>query len=41
VPEGPAVGRGLAETKRMKLDGELPPGRAAELAAALSAAGGG
>ena len=24
VPEGPAVGRGLAEALRMKLDGELP-----------------
>ncbi len=38
VPEGPAVGRGLAEALRMKLDGELAPGRDEELAAAVSAA---
>jgi tRNA nucleotidyltransferase (CCA-adding enzyme) len=41
VPEGPAVGRGLAEALRMKLDGRLAPGRAEELAAALAAAGDG
>jgi tRNA nucleotidyltransferase (CCA-adding enzyme) len=40
VPEGPAVGRGLAGALRMKLDGELEPGRAEELAAAVAAAGG-
>ncbi len=39
VPEGPAVGRGLAAALRMKLDGELAPGRAEELAAAVAAAG--
>jgi len=38
VREGPAVGRGLAEALRMKLDGELAPGREQELAAALTAA---
>lgn len=38
VPEGPAVGRGLAEALRMKLDGELSPGREQELAAAVTAA---
>jgi tRNA nucleotidyltransferase (CCA-adding enzyme) len=38
VPEGPAVGRGLAEALRMKLDGELAPGRDGELAAAVAAA---
>jgi tRNA nucleotidyltransferase (CCA-adding enzyme) len=37
VPEGPAVGRGLAEAKRRKLDGEVS-GREDELAAALAAA---
>jgi tRNA nucleotidyltransferase (CCA-adding enzyme) len=41
VPEGPAVGRGLAEALRLKLDGELAQGRAAELAAAVAAAGDG
>ncbi len=40
VPEGPAVGRGLAAALRMKLDGELLPGRAHELAAAADAARG-
>ena len=37
VPEGPAVGRGLAAALRGKLDGEIS-GREAELAAALAAA---
>lgn len=37
VPEGPALGRALAETLRRKLDGELR-GRDEELAAALAAA---
>jgi tRNA nucleotidyltransferase (CCA-adding enzyme) len=37
VSEGPAVGRGLAEAKRGKLDGEIS-GRKEELAAALAAA---
>jgi tRNA nucleotidyltransferase (CCA-adding enzyme) len=37
VPEGPAVGRGLDEALRGKLDGELA-GREAELKAALEAA---
>lgn len=37
VPEGPAVGRGLAAALRAKLDGEIS-GRVAELAAALAAA---
>jgi tRNA nucleotidyltransferase (CCA-adding enzyme) len=41
VPEGPAVGRGLAEALRLKLDGELAQGRAEELAVAVAAAGGG
>jgi tRNA nucleotidyltransferase (CCA-adding enzyme) len=41
VPEGPAVGRGLATALRKKLDGELDGGRADELAAALAAAGSG
>ncbi len=39
VTEGPAVGQGLAEAKRRKLDGELA-GREQELAAALAAARG-
>jgi len=39
VPEGPAVGRGLAEALRGKLDGEVA-GREQELAAALAAARG-
>lgn len=38
LPEGPALGRGLAEALRMKLDGELGPGRSAELHAAIAAA---
>ncbi len=38
VPEGPAVGRGLAEALRRKLDGELGAGRDSELAAAIEAA---
>jgi len=37
VPEGPAVGRGLAEALRLRLDGEVE-GREEELAAALRAA---
>jgi tRNA nucleotidyltransferase (CCA-adding enzyme) len=37
VSEGPAVGRGLAEAKRRKLDGEVS-GREEELAVALAAA---
>jgi tRNA nucleotidyltransferase (CCA-adding enzyme) len=40
VSEGPAVGRGLAEARRRKLDGEVS-GREQELAAALEAARGG
>ncbi len=40
VPEGPAVGRGLAEALRMKLDGEIATGREEELRVALAAAGG-
>lgn len=39
VPEGPAVGRGLAEALRRKLDGELA-GREAELKVAVEAAKG-
>ncbi len=39
VPRGPAVGRGLREALRRKLDGEVA-GREQELAAALEAAGG-
>jgi tRNA nucleotidyltransferase (CCA-adding enzyme) len=35
VPEGPDIGRRLARTLARKLDGELPGGREAELAAAL------
>jgi tRNA nucleotidyltransferase (CCA-adding enzyme) len=38
VPEGPALGRGLAAALRRKLDGEVT-GRDEELAAALAAAG--
>ena len=38
LPEGPALGRGLAEALRRKLDGELAPGRSAELEAAIAAA---
>jgi tRNA nucleotidyltransferase (CCA-adding enzyme) len=37
VPQGPALGRGLAEALRRKLDGEIA-GRDEELAAALAAA---
>jgi tRNA nucleotidyltransferase (CCA-adding enzyme) len=40
VSQGPAVGRGLKEALRRKLDGEIS-GRAQELAAALEAAGSG
>ncbi len=35
VPQGPEVGRRLEETLRLRLDGELPDGRAAQLEAAL------
>jgi tRNA nucleotidyltransferase (CCA-adding enzyme) len=35
VPEGPAIGEGLARALRLRLDGELAEGRSAELAAAL------
>ena len=38
VPQGPALGRGLREALRRKLDGEIA-GREEELAAALEAAG--
>ena len=38
VPEGPALGRGLAAALRAKLDGEIA-GREQELAAAAAAAG--
>jgi tRNA nucleotidyltransferase (CCA-adding enzyme) len=40
VPQGPALGRGLKEALRRKLDGELDGGREQELAVALEAAGG-
>jgi tRNA nucleotidyltransferase (CCA-adding enzyme) len=40
VPQGPALGRGLKEALRRKLDGELS-GREEELAVALEAAGSG
>jgi tRNA nucleotidyltransferase (CCA-adding enzyme) len=40
VPQGPAIGRGLREALRRKLDGELS-GREEELAMAIEAAGGG
>ncbi|MCW3028355.1 MAG: Polynucleotide adenylyltransferase region, partial [Solirubrobacterales bacterium] len=39
VPEGPEVGRRLARTLDLKLDGELPDGRDAELRAALEGGG--
>jgi tRNA nucleotidyltransferase (CCA-adding enzyme) len=39
VPEGPAVGRGLQQALRRKLDGKIS-GRDQELAAALEAARG-
>jgi tRNA nucleotidyltransferase (CCA-adding enzyme) len=35
VPQGPEVGRRLEETLRLRLDGELPDGREAQLEAAL------
>jgi hypothetical protein len=38
VPEGPAIGRGLKEALRRKLDGEIG-GAAQELEVALEAAG--
>ena len=41
VPEGPAVGRGLAAALNRKLDGEISSGRSGELEAALEAARGG
>jgi tRNA nucleotidyltransferase (CCA-adding enzyme) len=37
LPEGPQLGARLAAVLARRLDGELPPGRAAELAAALDA----
>ena len=37
VPQGPAIGRGLGEALRRKLDGEIA-GREQELEAALEAA---
>jgi tRNA nucleotidyltransferase (CCA-adding enzyme) len=37
VPEGPEIGRRLDAALRSRLDGELPDGRDAELAAALAA----
>jgi len=40
VPQGPAIGRGLKEALRRKLDGEIE-GRDRELAVALAAAGSG
>jgi tRNA nucleotidyltransferase (CCA-adding enzyme) len=36
VPEGPLLGRALAEVLDARLDGDLAPGRAAELEAALA-----
>jgi tRNA nucleotidyltransferase (CCA-adding enzyme) len=36
IAEGPEIGRRLARTLERKLDGELAPGRAAELAAAVA-----
>jgi tRNA nucleotidyltransferase/poly(A) polymerase len=41
VPEGPALGRGLKEALRRKLDGGLDGGREQELAVAVEAARGG
>jgi tRNA nucleotidyltransferase (CCA-adding enzyme) len=38
IPQGPALGRGLREALRRKLDGELDGGREQELAAAVEAA---
>jgi tRNA nucleotidyltransferase (CCA-adding enzyme) len=40
IPQGPALGRGLAEALRRKLDGKLDGGREGELAAAIEAAKG-
>jgi tRNA nucleotidyltransferase (CCA-adding enzyme) len=40
IPQGPAIGRTLDEVLRRKLDGDLPGGREAELAAALEIARG-
>ena len=39
VPEGPEVGRRLAHALDRRLDGELAPGREAELEAALASTG--
>jgi tRNA nucleotidyltransferase (CCA-adding enzyme) len=39
IPEGPEIGRRLARALERRLDGELAPGRDAELAAALADAG--
>ncbi len=36
VPEGPEIGRRLSETLALRLNGELPNGREAELSAALA-----
>jgi tRNA nucleotidyltransferase (CCA-adding enzyme) len=36
VPAGPEIGRRLRAALARRLDGELPPGREAELEAALS-----
>jgi tRNA nucleotidyltransferase (CCA-adding enzyme) len=41
VPEGPAVGRGLAAALRGRLDGDIGPKREEQLSAALEAAGSG
>ncbi len=38
IPEGPELGARLASVLARRLDGELAPGRDAELAAALDAA---
>jgi tRNA nucleotidyltransferase (CCA-adding enzyme) len=38
IPEGPEVGRRLEQALRLRLDGELPSGREAELKAALAPA---
>ncbi len=40
IPQGPALGHGLAEALRRKLDGELDGGREQELAVAVEAAKG-
>ena len=38
IPEGPAVGRGLSEARRRRLDGEIGPDREEQLEAAVEAA---